>query len=265
MTIENVKIIKATIDKIIQYRTNYLNSLPEFQELFLELMINDSDFYIFKIDNEEIGYAIRNKDGVLVEFYVFDKYISKSSSFFRQILKDLSITNIYCKSFDFLLLNNCLANNLPYSIIGVLYRNYANPLVKYDAEIKIKRANLSSVELLQTQDESIRELFETEKQLIDFIQNENVFEVFKNDTFVGCGMVLRTNSNRNYCDLGVWVKPSERGNGTGSQIIIHLREFALKNKMIPSCGCAIDNIASRKAIEKSGFISKYKLIDFVFE
>ena len=64
MTIENVKIIKATIDKIIQYRTDYLNSLPEFQELFLELMINDSDFYIFKIDNEEIGYAIRNKDGV---------------------------------------------------------------------------------------------------------------------------------------------------------------------------------------------------------
>ena len=146
-----------------------------------------------------------------------------------------------------------------------MYRNYANPLVKYDAEIKIKRANLLSVELLQTQDESIRELFETEKQLIDFIQNENVFEVFKNDTFVGCGMVLRTNSNQNYCDLGVWVKPSERGNGTGSQIIVHLREFALKNKMIPSCGCAIDNIASRKAIEKSGFVSKYKLIDFAFE
>ena len=113
-----MKIIKTTIDKIILYRADYLNSLPEFQELFLELMINESDFYILKNEKEEAGYAIRNKDGVLIEFYVFGTYITESNTFFRQVLKDLSITDIYCKSFDSILLNSCLSNSLPYSVIG---------------------------------------------------------------------------------------------------------------------------------------------------
>ena len=258
-----MKITKTTHDKITQYRTDYLNSLSEFQELFLELMINNSDFYFLKIDNENIGYAIRNKDGVLIEFYTFDKYIPKSNTFFNQVLKELSITDIYCKSFDSLLLSNCLSNSLSYSVIGVLYRNYVNPLVVRDMEITMKKAALSSVALLQAQDESIKELFETEKQLIDFIQNEHVFEFYKNDNFIGCGMVLRTNSDWDYCDLGVWVEPLERGSGIGSQIILQLREFAIKNKMKSSCGCSIDNLASQKTIEKSGFVSKYKLINFV--
>jgi hypothetical protein len=33
----------------------------------------------------------------------------------------------------------------------------------------------------------------------------------------------------------------------------------------PSCGCAIENKASQKTIEKSGFVSKYKLINFMIK
>ncbi|MBU0476178.1 MAG: GNAT family N-acetyltransferase [Bacteroidetes bacterium] len=257
-----MEIVKTTIDKIIEYRTNYLNSLPEFQELFIELMINDSDYYILITDNKEIGYTITNNERVLIEFHVFEKYLPDSHDFFKQVLEDLSITDIYCKSFDSLLLSNCLLSSLPYSVIGVLYREYVESLVSLDLAIKMKKADFTSVGLLLRQDDSIKELFETEQQLIGFIQNENVFEFYKNDEFIGCGMIIRTNSNWNFCDLGVWVKPSKRGNSFGSQIIMNLREFAISENMIPSCGCAIDNIASQKIIEKSGFVSKYKMINF---
>lgn len=257
-----MKIVKASINKINKYRTAYLKSLPEFQELFIELMICNSDYYIFQADNYEIGYAIRNNDGVLIEFYVLDKYIPDSNEFFRQVLNDVSIKDIYCKSFDSLLLSNCLLNNLPYSILGLHYRDYVEPLIKKDSSIKMKRTDLLSVELLLGQDESIKELFETELQLIDFIKNENVFEFYKNNEFVGCGMVIRTHPDWSFCDLGVWVNPSKRGNAIGSQIILNLREFSLKNNLKPSCGCAIENLASQKAIEKSGFVSRYKLINF---
>ena len=116
----------------------------------------------------------------MIEFYVLDKYITDSNEFFRQVLKDLSITDIYCKSFDSLLLSNCLLKTLPYSILGLLYRDYFEPLIKKDLTIKMKRADLLSVKFLLGQDESIKELFETDQQLIDFIQNENVFEFYKN-------------------------------------------------------------------------------------
>jgi len=260
-----MRIVKTSINKIKKYRTDYLNSLPEFQELFIELMICNSDYFIFQADNNEIGYAIRNNDSVLIEFYVLDKYIPDSNEFFRQVLKDLSITDIYCKSFDSLLLSNCLLKTLPYSILGLLYRDYFEPLIKNDLTIKMKRADLLSVELLLEQDESIKELFETEQQLIDFIKNENVFEFYKNEEFVGCGMVIRTHPDWSFCDLGVWVNPSKRGNAIGSQIILNLREFSINNNLEPSCGCAIENQASQKTIEKSGFASRYKLINFMIK
>ena len=177
-------------------------------------------------------------------------------------MENLSITDIYCKSFDSLLLSNCLLNNLQYSIVGILYRDYVEPLIKKDPTIKMKRADLLSVELFLGQDESIKELFETEQQLIDFIQNENVFEFYKNEEFVGCGMVIRTHPDWSFCDLGVWVNPSKRGKAIGSQIILNLREFSINNNLEPSCGCAIENQASQKTIEKSGFVSRYKMINF---
>lgn len=257
-----MEIIKTSIDKIRKLRTEYLNSLPEFQELFIELMIEDSDYYNIQAENKDIGYAVRNNEGDLIEFYVTYKYIPESDVIFRQILKELSIMFIYCKSFDYLLLGNCLINSLPYSVLGILYRDYVEPLIEKDPDIKMKKSGLSSVGLLLEQDASINELFETERQLTDFIQTGNVFEFYKDDEFIGCGMVLRTHPDWNYCDLGVWVKPLHRGNSYGSQIISGLREFAIKNSMIPSCGCAIENKASQRTIEKSGFVSRHKLIKF---
>lgn len=257
-----MKTVKTSIENIKKYRTDYLNSLPDFQELFIELMIRSSDYYIFQEENNEIGYAIKNNDGVLIEFYVLDKYIPNSYEFFRQVLKDLSITDVYCKSFDSLLLSNCLLNNLQYSIIGFLYRDYVGSFINKDSSIKMKKADLLSVGLLLGQDESIKELFETEQQLIEFVRNENVFEFYKNEELVGCGMVIKTHPDWNFCDLGVWVNPSKRGNAIGSQIILNLREFSIKNNMKASCGCAIENLASQKTIEKSGFVSRHKMINF---
>lgn len=253
---------KTTIDRIEKLRTDYLNSLPEFQELFLELMICNSDYFVFQVDNNDIGYAISNSDGVLIEFYVLDRYIPDCNEFFRKVLNDLSIKEIYCKSFDSLLLSNCLLMKLPYSIMGLLYRDYVEPLIKKDFSIKMKRADISSVDFLLGQDESIKELFETKQQLIDFLENEDVFEFYKNEELIGCGMLIRTHPDWNFCDLGVWVNPLKRGNAFGAQIIFNLREYAINNNLKPSCGCAIENYASQKTIEKNGYVSKYKMIIF---
>jgi predicted acetyltransferase len=265
VTIRIMQIEKTTFEKIKALRTSYLSSLPEFQELFLELMIGDSDYYLLQLENKVMGYAIRNCEGILIEFYVIDRYVRISHEFFKQVIKDLAIQVVYCKSFDSLLLSNCLLSSCSYSLVGVLYRDYTEPQIQIDPEMLMQQADLSSVNLLMNQDDSIKELFETEQQLTDFIQNEHVFEFYKNSELVGCGMVLRTNVEWDYCDLGVWVHPQKRGKSMGAQIIIQLREFALQNQMKPSCGCAIENLASQKTIEKSGFVSKHKLISFTID
>lgn len=143
-----------------------------------------------------------------------------------------------------------------------MYRDYVAPLVVPDTGIKMIRAGLSSMKLFKEQDDSIKELFETDDQLVDFIENEHVFEFYKEDEFVGCGMIVKTHPDYHFCDLGVWVNPLKRGKSTGAQILLNLRNFATHHNMKPCCGCAIQNIPSQKVIEKCGFVSKYKILRF---
>lgn len=255
-------LLPTPISSIAGLRNDYFRSLPEFQELYVELAVAEADCYLFQERDVVKGYVICSREGVLLEFFVTNSYLPESNRLFRLALTELSISEIYCKSFDSLLLSNCLMCSLPYSVLGILFRDYAEPRIEKDPEITMERANLSSAEFLLSQDDSIRELFETEEQLTDFILKEHVFTFHLKDVFVGCGMIIRTHPDWEYCDLGIWVHPSKRGKSFGSQILLQLREFALAAHMKPSCGCAVENIASRKAIEKSGFVSRHKLICF---
>ena len=255
-------LLPTPISSIANLRNDYFRSMGEFQELYVELAVAHSDCYVFQEEDRTLGYAISNKEGVLFEFFVINAFLSESNRIFRQLVKELAISEIYCKSFDTLLLSNCLMCSLPYSVLGVLFRDFAEPKIDKDPELIMERVKLSSAAFLLSQDDSIKELFDTAQQLTDFIQREHVFTFHKKDDFVGCGMMIRTHPDWEYCDLGIWVHPSKRGNSIGSQTLQQLREFALEAKMKPSCGCAVENIASRKAIEKSGFVSRYNLICF---
>ncbi|MCA1744817.1 MAG: hypothetical protein LC643_03740 [Bacteroidales bacterium] len=114
---------KTSIEKLKDLRIDYLSSLPEFQELFIELMIGDGEGYLIQKGDHVLGYAIKNSQSVLIEFYVKDQYVPVSHEAFKQVLKDLAIHEIYCKSFDALLLNVCLLSSFSYSLEGALYRD----------------------------------------------------------------------------------------------------------------------------------------------
>jgi len=261
-SMENLRIIKTSYDQIEPYRIEYFHSLPEFQELYIELMVKDSGYFLLQSESKNIGYAIINKEDVLIEFYVEDKYVNKCSALLKLLLKELTVAEIYCKTFDALLYNQCIENGFEYTVIGILFREYIEAKIPEDKSIRMVRGTLSSKEILLKQDDSLKELYETEELLVEFLEKEYVFIFYKEDEIIGCGMVIKTKMGWNYCDLGVWVASNKRGDSIGAQILIKLRAFALDNNLIPSCGCAIENIASQKTIEKSGYVSKHQLVSF---
>lgn len=259
---EKFRITKTSLDKIKSSRNEYFYSMPEFQELFIELMVRKSEYYILQHEESDVGHAIINGDGILIEFHVKTIYVPQSRMLFELILKECRATQVYCKTFDSLLLGNCMLSALAYSVVGPLYRDHTEVGIEKDLSIQVVPAGLLSKDILLSQDDSLKELYETEDLLIEFLQNEKVFTFFKKDEMIGCGTIIRTLQNWDYCDLGVWINPKNRGNGFGTQILMNLRAFAIENNLKPSCGCAIENVASQKTIEKSGFASRYQLINF---
>jgi predicted acetyltransferase len=255
-----IEIQKTAFDEVKNLRLEYLNSIYEFQELYLELMVQESDYYFLLINSEIAGYVIvKTDENKIIEFYLKKGFIVGAQKFFEKVCWELKIAKVYCKSFDSLLLDCCLVNSSIYKIEGVLFRDIVEDKSFYTNELSTRLATQHDLPFLLEQKEG---LFETKEELERFIDAKNITLFEKDESLVGCGFLIKIHHDFNYYDIGMWVNPDFRKLGYATQIISYLKEFCLKNGFIPICGCAFENIASRKTLEKNGFISKHKLIEF---
>jgi len=254
-----IQLIETEINDIASLREDYFHSLAEFQELYLELLIEQSSVYKIEFEGTPIGYAMKTADHILVEFHVIDRFVPHSTDVFQTIVHDLAIRAIYCKSFDSLLLSCCLTNSYSYRLNGTLFRDYVDSEKVEMNGISIRFAEDKDYPFLLQQED---DLYETPEELERFVGGNNVIMFQRNNQLLGCGYLIRVHPNYNYYDIGMWVNPVYRRQSIATMIISYLKDLCIGNGWTPICGCAFDNIASQKTLEKNGFISKHKLIEF---
>lgn len=254
-----IEIIKTSAEKLESFRIKYLDLLPVFQDAYLEFLICESDSYELFSDNHLIGYALVTKDNILLEFFIETKFSAISVDVFTLIVSELGIKSVYCKSFDFLLLDCCLTKKLSYSPIGCLYRDYIGNNIQRRSELVFRYADNSDLPFMYNQDD---EVFEPKELLDSFIRNKGIVILHHNDLIIGCGFLTQIHPEYKYFDIGVWVSPENRMKGYATQIMSFLMDLCLRNDRLPVVGCDINNTASQRMLKGLGFVSKYKLIEF---
>lgn len=254
-----IQIVKTDPNEIDPLRIEYLDHLLEFQELYLELLVETAQFYKIIADDSLIGYCIISSNNILIEFYTKEENVNRNSEVFHSIMKNLTIDSIYCKSFDTNLYNCCKNESYESKVIGTLFRDYvATPNFIID-DISIRWAENEDYPFLLQQE---GELYETPEELKRFVFGRNILMFEKNSTLLGCGYLIKVHPNYNYYDIGMWVHPNYRKKGIASFIISFLKELCINKQWFPICGCAVENIASKNTLEKCGFISNYQLVEF---
>jgi RimJ/RimL family protein N-acetyltransferase len=259
----NMKLINQELNIIEPLRVEYLGSLPLFQDIFLEFSVAFANYYLIQLEDETIGYTIVSDKNIMLEFFILDDYAADALAFFNQTIKELNVKSIYCKSFDYQLLDCCISNRFPYQLIGCLYRDFADKGLPVSSSLSFRFANISDLPFLSSQDD---EVFEPRELLPQFVENKEIIMLENTDTeIMGCGFITRIHPKFNYFDLGVWVSPEHRAKGYATQIMLHMKALCEKNKQEPICGCDINNTASQRTLNKLGFISKHKIIEFFNE
>jgi RimJ/RimL family protein N-acetyltransferase len=252
-------LIEADNFTIQSLRNDYLESLPYFQEYFLEQLIETSLLYKIESNNESIGYAIKSSDDIFLEFYMKEEWIGSSHTIFPRIIKDLAIKHIYCKSFDSLLRDCCLMQGYSYSVIGALFRDIVETTDIDYSELSFRYADLNDLPFLQNQED---EVFEPLDNQLMYIESNSILMFYRNNEFVGCGFLTKVHPQFNYYDVGLWTDPACRNQGIGTKIIAYLKKLCFEKKGVPICGCEISNEASIKVLHKNGFVSRHKIIQF---
>lgn len=255
----NFIIQKCRPSDLDSIRHDYLNSLPEFQELFLEWLVAQGSPYLLQDARETAGYAVLSEGALLTEFFLKSSYHSSAGRWLQAVIQELAVKSVYCKSFDPLLLNSCRANGYSSKTVGILYRGYAATDIIVDSRLQPRRATIADYELLLQQP---GDLYETPAELTCLLNTESIQLFYRNDHLVGCGFKIHIHKKWNYYDIGMWVHPDFRRQGIAPQIIAYLKAQCLADNQIPICGCEVSNLASQKTLERNGFVGKHQLLEF---
>jgi RimJ/RimL family protein N-acetyltransferase len=108
-------------------------------------------------------------------------------------------------------------------------------------------------------------LFESADEIDDYLGTGGAWVYELDRTPVGCGLMTPVRSGDDAMDLGVGVLPVWRGRGFGEQIIRHLKLECLRTRRgRPTCGCAVENVASRRTLEKAGFLTRHRVLELAW-
>lgn len=254
---------KCDLSAIAPMRKTYLNTLPEAQELFLEWIVAKGTFHLIRNKYNAVGYSVVSQDGILVEFYLNQEVLPDAPDIFSEFIKEHKISQILCKSFDGVLLSCCLNAHLYYKVFGRLFREHSN------VDLRDPSVFTSIIQATEDDyDDLIKydnELYDTPEDLASLLRNRQILKYYVGDVLVGCGFLISLHEFGNHTDIGMWVDTPYRKKGYATRIIADLKWRCLTGNLIPTAGCAAENIASKRTLEKNGFRSRYDLVLFSTE
>lgn len=243
-------------------RMAYLTSLPFFQELYVEWLVERSSLYTLYYQDVDVGYVCISDKKILVEFFIRAPYLYLKEELFDALIKELNPQKAYVKSFDCLFLACCIAFHKKCKPLGLLFRHINERIVySKDPGFSVKIADDSDYSFLAAQG---NDLYENEEELNRLVGNRNIYMYRLGNELIGCGLKIRVHARFDYYDIGMWVKPEYRGKGYAKQIIGDLKQICHREHVKPICGCAIENVASRKVLEANGMNSVHHLLEFAF-
>ena len=253
---------KSDIKKITIFREDYLASIEEGQEYYLELLISYSDFFEVVFEEKTIGYFSYNpEDKTLFELYIIPEFIGRYEEVFQFILFEFTVDTALCKSFDHHLLAVCMQAHKSVEVKGILFRERNEVELKTSTEIIIREAEDKDFVKISQMNETV---FVSDEEIRENIKKKEILLFEKETDTIGLGVFSKIFEKRPETDIGMLVTKKYRRLGYGSYIIAYMFDYVKKIGLKPQCGCAYDNIASRIALEKAGFISKYRLFEFKF-
>ncbi len=235
----------------ISLRSQYLASLPEPQEWFLEELVRSGEVWKFPCG----GYAIFHGD-TLVEFYALDS--TKAHRHLSNLIQQRPFRKVLCKSFDRVLID--AAQKLGWALVetGFLFRK-RNPIILSKSDtFHLERAR--SIDLPDAWMTG-RDFYDNKDEVAQIFRSGGLWIAFNEGQMVGSGVMIPIDGSGDVVDIGMVTRPDQRNRGFASLIVSDLANLLESESKRPICGCAETNLASKAALEKAGFVSEHRLVE----
>lgn len=238
----------------MRLRKTYLQSLSEPQEWFLEELAADAQWWVLP---EVANGAVTGK--TLIEFFVDPGHAGRAAVLFGQFRRQSNFEVALVKSFDAELLRLMAGVPASQKVAAHLFRRFEPARLDQPRNADFRQGLAADGATLWDMSDGF---FSGPAEVEAMIQKGHLWVLERGGDLLGCGVTTPLGHGSDAVDIGILVSAEFRGNGFGAVIASQLGERVLQMGLRPICGCAAHNVASRRALEKAGFISAHELLRF---
>src|SRR5579884_3732738 len=255
-------------DVIQQLRYAYLQTLvAPVDGMWESVVIAHASFWQIQDGEQPIGYFCLDSNNYLLRFHLVKNYQQWAQQNFRWILSTHDIWYAITSTIEPLYFSLCLDVQTSVTLHSYLFRDNSqvelSPNLSNSIFRKAEKRELDDiVYFYQANTEGPGEWIEG--FLHTRLDREELFLLCDRQTLVAVGECIPSQKQVPYADLSIVVAQAYRGRGLGSFMLNQLKNHCYKAGWKPICSCAIDNYATKKAIEKAGFISEHRMVKMLF-
>jgi len=256
-------------DVVQRMRDDYLRTLvAPMDGMWEKVVIAHAVFWDIRERGRHAGYACVGPANALLRFHLAGGDGARARETFRWFVAAHGIRRAIAGTIEPPYLSLCLAHQRGIALHSYLFRDHtpvATPSGLGDATFRTAE---------EGEFDAIARFYHTNTEgpgawigafLRERLARGELFGLYDRQGVLATGECIPNRAQPPYADLGMVVAWASRGRGLGSAMLARLKEHCYDAGWQPICSCAADNSASKKAIEKAGFISEHCMLEIVLQ
>ncbi|WP_298900294.1 GNAT family N-acetyltransferase [uncultured Psychroserpens sp.] len=227
------------------------------------LYIGSSTSYLIQVNTKTIGYCCIDNDKSLTQIYIKKPHLTRMQDAITSLIDLKLIVSAKLSSIEPVGFNTCLIHASSVKNNTYCFQ-FENDTPEQNTSVELTVATNEDVEMIQSFYKTQVGFEDTFGYTENLVKRQELFIVKNGSDFVGTGECRLSDSQPRYADVGVAIHSTFRRQGYASQTLHVLAKKALTKHRKPICSTTIDNIGSKKAIEKAGFHFSHSIFDLRF-
>lgn len=259
-------------DTISDLETEWRNSLTFPNDDYWEAQFESSQHWGLKLDGEIIGYACISRKNTLYQFYITPKYLMHGIVILEEFIKQREIKKGIIGTNNPICFSLIMHFQKSMEIYGYIFKDMEE-VTQEEKEGEFRKAEPEELErLIAFQNSALQssEASEASETSDDWFRNyighwisrDEFFVLEKKSKIIGTLEFRTSDLNTKIACLGIIVSKEYRNQGYGSYLLGKGKLVSKSRNIESICACDKENIASQKAIEKSGFRKLHLILLF---
>lgn len=227
------------------------------------LYIASSQHYLIKKDNTTLGYCCINEDGCLIQLFLEAAYRPKMDKVIKALIDAKLINAASMSSNEPIAFNACLFHSTSIKANTFCFE-HLNKAIAINSPLTIALVATEGIPAIKVFLKEQVGMDDTFGYTENLVARKEIFMVQESGVIIATSERRISDSQSEIADLGIIVNKAYQGRGIATKVMQMQVNRVLKEGRKPICSTTLDNVASRKAIERSGFYCSNIIFDIRF-